>query len=51
MNCANVSHGGNAIATGDDFGQVKLFDFPCPNKDVSVNDESFVNVAEHNYQL
>ena len=36
VNCAHVSHGGNAIVTGDDFGLVKLFDFPCPQKEVSV---------------
>ena len=35
VNCAHVSHGGNAIVTGDDFGLVKLFDFPCPQKEVS----------------
>ena len=35
VNCANVSHSGNAIATGDDFGLVKLFDFPTPDKHVS----------------
>ncbi|CAK8677759.1 unnamed protein product [Clavelina lepadiformis] len=32
VNCANVTHGGNAVATGDDFGFVKLFDFPCKEK-------------------
>ncbi|XP_078490103.1 echinoderm microtubule-associated protein-like 6 [Ciona intestinalis] len=32
VNCANVSRGGNAVATGDDFGFVKLFDFPCRDK-------------------
>ena len=36
VNCAHVSHGGNAIVTGDDFGLVKLFEFPCPQKEVSV---------------
>ena len=35
VNCAHVSHGGNAIATGDDFGLVKLFSFPCAEKNVS----------------
>ena len=34
VNCAHVTHAGNAIATGDDSGLVKLFDFPCPQKDV-----------------
>uniref|UniRef100_H2YU31 Uncharacterized protein n=1 Tax=Ciona savignyi TaxID=51511 RepID=H2YU31_CIOSA len=32
VNCADVSRGGNAVATGDDFGFVKLFDFPCREK-------------------
>ena len=35
VNCADVSHAGNAIATGDDHGLVKLFQFPCPDKLVS----------------
>ncbi|XP_071162130.1 echinoderm microtubule-associated protein-like 6 [Mytilus edulis] len=32
VNCAHLSHHGNALATGDDFGYVKLFDFPCRDK-------------------
>ncbi|XP_041920805.1 echinoderm microtubule-associated protein-like 6 isoform X3 [Alosa alosa] len=32
VNCACVSHAGLNIVTGDDFGLVKLFDFPCPDK-------------------
>lgn len=35
VNCACVSHGGLNIVTGDDFGLVKLFDFPCTEKFVS----------------
>ena len=35
VNTACVSHSGNAIATGDDYGQVKLFDFPASAKYVS----------------
>lgn len=35
VNCACVSHAGLNIATGDDFGLVKLFDFPCTEKFVS----------------
>ena len=35
VNCADVSHSGNAIATGDDYGLVKLFNFPASNKYVS----------------
>ncbi|XP_028827800.1 echinoderm microtubule-associated protein-like 6 isoform X1 [Denticeps clupeoides] len=30
--CACVSHAGLNIVTGDDFGMVKLFDFPCTEK-------------------
>lgn len=36
VNCACVSHSGISLVTGDDFGMVKLFDFPCPEKFVSV---------------
>ncbi|KAI3362845.1 hypothetical protein L3Q82_001894 [Scortum barcoo] len=32
VNCACVSHAGVNIVTGDDFGLVKLFDFPCTEK-------------------
>nr|XP_033956112.1 echinoderm microtubule-associated protein-like 6 [Pseudochaenichthys georgianus] len=32
VSCACVSHGGLNVATGDDFGLVKLFDFPCTEK-------------------
>ncbi|XP_033874936.2 echinoderm microtubule-associated protein-like 6 isoform X2 [Acipenser ruthenus] len=32
VNCACVSHAGLNIATGDDFGLVKLFDFPSTEK-------------------
>ncbi|KAF6128651.1 hypothetical protein HJG60_000539 [Phyllostomus discolor] len=32
INCACVSHSGISLVTGDDFGMVKLFDFPCPEK-------------------
>ncbi|XP_008295351.1 echinoderm microtubule-associated protein-like 6 [Stegastes partitus] len=32
VNCACVSHAGMNIVTGDDFGLVKLFDFPCTDK-------------------
>lgn len=32
VNCACVSHSGLSLVTGDDFGMVKLFDFPCPEK-------------------
>lgn len=35
VNCACVSHSGISLVTGDDFGMVKLFDFPCPEKFVS----------------
>ncbi|XP_036006433.1 echinoderm microtubule-associated protein-like 5 isoform X1 [Fundulus heteroclitus] len=32
VTCACVSHSGLNIVTGDDFGMVKLFDFPSPEK-------------------
>uniref|UniRef100_A0A3P9B4X6 Uncharacterized protein n=1 Tax=Maylandia zebra TaxID=106582 RepID=A0A3P9B4X6_9CICH len=32
VSCACVSHGGLNIVTGDDFGLVKVFDFPCTEK-------------------
>ncbi|TTD32934.1 Echinoderm microtubule-associated protein-like 6 [Bagarius yarrelli] len=32
VNCASVSHAGLNVVTGDDFGLVKLFDFPCTEK-------------------
>nr|XP_020441832.1 echinoderm microtubule-associated protein-like 6 isoform X2 [Monopterus albus] len=32
VNCACVSYAGLNIVTGDDFGLVKLFDFPCTEK-------------------
>ncbi|XP_023384633.1 echinoderm microtubule-associated protein-like 5 [Pteropus vampyrus] len=32
VSCACVSHSGISLVTGDDFGMVKLFDFPCPEK-------------------
>ena len=36
VNCAHLSHLGNSLATGDDFGYVKLFEFPCSHKLVSI---------------
>lgn len=36
VTCACVSHSGLNVVTGDDFGMVKLFDFPCPEKFVSM---------------
>lgn len=35
VNCAIASGNGNALATGDDYGFVKLFSFPSPVKYVS----------------
>ena len=32
VNCVSVSHAGLNLVTGDDFGLIKLFDFPCPEK-------------------
>ena len=37
VTCACVSHSGLNVVTGDDFGMVKLFDFPCPEKFVSTS--------------
>ena len=37
VNSAHLNHSGTAMATGDDYGCVKLFDhFPLPEKCVSV---------------
>lgn len=32
VNCACVSHAGLNLVSGDDFGLIKLFDFPCAEK-------------------
>ncbi|XP_031213616.1 echinoderm microtubule-associated protein-like 5 isoform X5 [Mastomys coucha] len=32
VTCACVSHSGISLVTGDDFGMVKLYDFPCPER-------------------
>ena len=37
INCTDLSHHGSTLATGDDFGYVKLYKFPCFDKFVSVN--------------
>ena len=36
VNCSHLSHMGTALATGDDSGLVKLFEFPCEEKHVSL---------------
>lgn len=36
VNCANLSSSGFSLATGDDFGFVKLFEFPVTEKFVSL---------------
>lgn len=46
VTCACVSHSGLNIVTGDDFGMVKLFDFPCPEKFVSITGQCCCRVAE-----
>lgn len=45
MNCADVTHSGNTIATGDDFGLIKLFDFPCTQKDMEY--DAYVGHSAH----
>ena len=35
VNCAALSRSGTTLVTGDDFGYVKLFDFPVKEKFVS----------------
>ena len=37
VNCSHLAHMGGALATGDDSGFVKLFEFPCEDKYVSLN--------------
>ena len=45
VNTAHLNHSGTAVATGDDFGCVKLFDhFPIPEKFVS----SFATIEYRN---
>ena len=36
VNSSHVNNAGNAVVTGDDFGFVKLFNFPCREKFVSL---------------
>ena len=47
VNTAHVSHAGNAVATGDDFGLVKLFQFPCPSRNVSICDSLYKSLEKH----
>ena len=42
VNCSHLAHMGGALATGDDSGFVKLFEFPCEDKYVSLNTASLV---------
>ena len=42
VNCSHLAHMGGALATGDDSGFVKLFEFPCEDKYVSLNTTSLV---------
>ena len=51
VNCAHVSNAGNSVATGDDFGLVKIFQFPCSQKLVCTSDggSCFHNVYQFNY--
>ncbi|XP_060573407.1 echinoderm microtubule-associated protein-like 6 [Ruditapes philippinarum] len=45
VNCAHLSHHGTALATGDDSGLVKLFDFPCTER--YAPHKSFVGHSAH----
>lgn len=47
VNCSHLSHLGSALATGDDFGTVKLFEFPCTQKYVSI----IIHYSSHNSHL
>lgn len=51
VNCTDVSHAGNAVATGDDFGFVKLFDFPCREKFVSTLHAIQIEIFQWNLSL
>jgi len=35
INCCDLAHSGTALATGDDWGHVKLFPFPCPDAETT----------------
>jgi WD40 repeat protein len=35
INCCDLAHSGTALATGDDWGHVKLFPFPCPDPEIT----------------
>ncbi|KAH3854417.1 hypothetical protein DPMN_096959 [Dreissena polymorpha] len=45
VNCAHLSHHGTALATGDDSGLVKLFNFPCPDRNSA--HKTFVGHSAH----
>lgn len=52
VNCASVSHAGLNVVTGDDFGLVKLFDFPCSEKFVStIMDTNLLSCSDQSGQL
>lgn len=44
VTCACVSHSGINVVTGDDFGMVKLFDFPAPEKFVSIFFKTYIKI-------
>ena len=44
VNCCHVSADGRSLVTGDDFGTVKLFDFPCPDKTTGIR---YIGHAAH----
>ena len=48
VNTSHLNHSGTALATGDDFGCVKLFDrFPITEKFVSTCTKSAASSANH----
>eukprot|EP00795_Rhopilema_esculentum_P003114 gene3114-1413_t len=45
INCTDLSHHGSTLATGDDYGYVKLYSFPCFDK--SMKGKKFVGHSAH----
>uniref|UniRef100_A0A3Q1EQL2 EMAP like 6 n=1 Tax=Acanthochromis polyacanthus TaxID=80966 RepID=A0A3Q1EQL2_9TELE len=47
VNCACVSHAGLNLVTGDDFGLIKLFDFPCSDKFLQAKHKRYFGHSAH----